>query len=200
MLSTYIFLNPIVVECEGCWKVIVVNMNCWIHGCLFQVAVSILQSRRASFPRTWRRSNNNTIFRCSCHFPFIFTLQRIFRRLQVIILPTPENVKCHTTTYQKPISDRPCDSDRQKCLPSGFELHWQSGLHFCCSEWLKTVENTVFRSWCCGVWPKPFLNSKRYVQARLKLGSSLAPSLVFPGTAWLYPPASLSPSPHFPSL
>ena len=37
------------------------------------------------------------------HFPFIFNLQRIFRRLQVKILPTPENVKHHTTSQKRPI-------------------------------------------------------------------------------------------------
>ena len=43
------------------------------------------------------------ILRCICHFPFEFTLLRIFRRLQVIIFPTPENVKRHTTVQQRPI-------------------------------------------------------------------------------------------------
>ena len=40
------------------------------------------------------------ILHCICHFPFLFTLLRIFRRLQVIIVPTPGNVKCRTTGQQ----------------------------------------------------------------------------------------------------
>ena len=72
------------------------------------------QPRKSSFPAAFQSQTSNSnlpsslkctiyILRCCCHFPFIFNLQRIFNRPQVNILPTLENVRRHTTSYQRPI-------------------------------------------------------------------------------------------------
>ena len=96
------------------------------------------------------------ILRCICHIPFVFTLQRIFRRLQVIILPTPENVKRHTTGQQRPILNCSLHLWLTEMLASGVSRHparISTGSHFYQSELLGTVENTVFAGRWCSVCP-----------------------------------------------
>ena len=97
-----------------------------------------------------------SILRFNCHFPFVFSLRRIFRHLQVVILPTPENVKRHTTGRQRPILNCSLQLWLTEILASGFPrhpAHISTGLHFCQSELLGTVKNTVFSGRWCGVCP-----------------------------------------------
>ena len=91
--------------------------------------------------------------RCICHFPFVFILQRIFRCLPVIIHPTPENFKCHTTGQQGPIFN--CSLQLRLTMDSGTPCHpaRSSTVHHCQLELLGTVENTVFAGRWCGVSP-----------------------------------------------
>ena len=92
------------------------------------------------------------ILRCICHFPFVFTLMRIFRRLQLIIFPSPENVKRHTTVQQRPIFN--CSLQLGLTVYNKTPGHsaWSSTVH-CQLELLGTVENTVFAGRWCGVCP-----------------------------------------------
>ena len=97
-------------------------------------------------------SNGLFILRCICHFPFILTLQRIFRRMQVIILPTPENVKHNTTGQRGPIFN--CSLKLWLTVDSGTPCHpAQSSTVHCQFELLGTVENTIFAGRWCGVFP-----------------------------------------------
>ena len=103
------------------------------------------------------------ILRCICHFSYVFTLQRIFRRLQVIILPTPENVKRHTPAGEDLFSTVPCNSDWQKCSPVGFfaiRLGFplaRISVSQSCSEQLKTPSSlaggVAFVPICCELYP-----------------------------------------------
>ena len=93
-----------------------------------------------------------------CHFPFIFNLLRISRRLQVIILPTPENVKHHNTSYQRTNFDNSLQLPLTEMFTSGAPGRpvWSStGSHLCQSELLRKEEekNIVFGSWWCDVCP-----------------------------------------------
>ena len=92
------------------------------------------------------------ILRCICHFPFVFTLRRICRCLQVIILPIPENVKRHTTGKQRPIFN--CSLQLRLTVDSGTPRHpaWSSTVN-CQLELLGTIENTVFAGRWCGGCP-----------------------------------------------
>ena len=56
------------------------------------------------------------------HFPFVFTLQRIFRRLQVNILLTPEIVKRHSPGQQRSIFN--CSLQLQLTVDSGTPRRW----------------------------------------------------------------------------
>ena len=92
------------------------------------------------------------ILRCICHFPFVFTQQRISRRLQVINLTTPENVKRHTTGQQRPIFN--CSLQLRLTVDSGTPRHpARSSTVHCQSDLLGTVENTSFAGRWCGVCP-----------------------------------------------
>ena len=65
---------------------------------------------------------------------FIFNLQRIVKRLQVNMLPTPDNVKRHTTIYQRPIFNCSLQLRLTEMLASGAPRHLacsSTGLHFC---------------------------------------------------------------------
>ena len=100
--------------------------------------------------KSWRR---RSILRCICHFPFVFTLLKIFRRLQVIILSTPKNVKRHTTGQQRPMFN--CSLQLQLKVDSGTPRHLaRSYFVHCQSDFLGTVENTVFAGQWCEVCPK----------------------------------------------
>ena len=89
---------------------------------------------------------------CICHFPFVFILQRIFRRLQVIILPTTGNVKRHITGQRRPIFN--CSLQLQPTVDSGTPHHsTRSSTVHCQSDLLGTVENTVFAGRWCGFCP-----------------------------------------------
>ena len=76
----------------------------------------------------------------------------ISRRLQVINLTTPENVKRHTTGQQRPIFN--CSLQLQLTVDSGTPRHpARSSTVHCQSELLGTVENTIFAGRWCGVCP-----------------------------------------------
>ena len=104
-----------------------------------------------TFAGTWQGVGGHTdILRCICHFPFVFTLRRIFRCLQVIVLPTPENVKRHTTGQQRPIFS--CSLQLRLTVDRGTPRHRaRSSTVHCQSELLGTVENTVFAGRWCGI-------------------------------------------------
>ena len=96
--------------------------------------------------------HRKVILHCICQFPFVFTLQRIFRRLQVIILLTPENVKRHTTGQQSPFFN--CSLQLRLTVDIGTPYHLaRSSTVHCQPELLGTVENTVFAGQWCGVCP-----------------------------------------------
>ena len=100
----------------------------------------------------WVSVNSWHIIHCICHFPFVFTLQRIFRRLRVIILPTPENVKRHNTGQQRPIFN--CSLQLRLTGDSGTPRHPdRSSTVHCQSELLGTDESTVFAGRWWGVCP-----------------------------------------------
>ena len=93
----------------------------------------------------WQIQRRMSILRCIWHFPFVFTLQRICRRLQVIIHITPENVKRHTTGQKRPVFN--CSLQLLLTVDSRNPRHWarSSSVH-CQTELLGTVENNVFAS------------------------------------------------------
>ena len=107
------------------------------------------------------------ILHCIGHFPFVFTLQ-------VIIVPTPENVKRHTRGQRRPIFN--CSLQLRLTVESGTPRHpARSSTIHCQSELLGTVKNSVFAGRWCGVCPNQ--------QARAKPGSNIKHHffILFPG-------------------
>ena len=121
------------------------------HCLLFEICSGGRIKRGYKSCQTTKRNYQKLVVICCCfHFLFILNLQRLFRRLQVIILPTPENVKRHTTSYQRFILDCSLQLKLTEKLASGAPCHMarsSTGLNFCQSELLWTVTNTAFGSW-----------------------------------------------------
>ena len=78
--------------------------------------MSLQQSCFSWSCRGEKELNGIDILCCCCNFPFIFNLQRILRRLLVIVLPTPATNALFSTI--------PCNSDRQKCSPMKLFAIW----------------------------------------------------------------------------
>ena len=82
----------------------------------------------------------------------VFTLQRIFRRLQVIILPTPENVHRPAKTYFQLFLATLTDRNACQCisLQSGSNFH---SLAFLSVRVARNIWKTVLDGRWCGVCP-----------------------------------------------
>ena len=88
------------------------------------------------------------ILLCICHYLYLPCREYS----NVIILPTPENVKHHTTGQQRPILN--CSLQLRLTVDSGTPRHpARSSTVHCQSELLRTIENTVFPGRWCGVCP-----------------------------------------------